>query len=700
MPVLGYIKSMLWSEKTHKSQKMIKDYQGIANLSIIQNGVKKPRAERATIQFTESPDTQWSYGIQIVQEPDTQPFVFPIRPDMNLTQDAQEDQGFITFEIELDQVKKIALDFSHKKNFEDAMHFRGIILRLIYENDNERPFEEADSDEEFLKYLTQKIDKAPKAEAEEFSQNVKKNLAKLEADSRTKFAAYGSMIAYEQFNNQKSEAGHCQSNLIIAIRQNSNFKFNIEVFDENLDPLVKKEITNQLHYMMDNQSKIFSWVDGTTDCNAFQCFDFKFCDDSNTVNLEFVITTSILQNQNQMSYDQVIGQGNNWSQFYDRQEVTEESKMDEEKIYKSYKKSDKMHLEFIPDNYHQKDEEVKPRRQSKISGEDVNLMIQAKLLDRTFVNKKDIIEVYKNESDHFNNLQHIVTLPKLQSSKNGDDINPKKMFLQEQDSMIVISDRYNPKVYNYDLEAAKVVSEIQLNEKVRDICAYEKTSFENPKKEFFGVQQKNILHFDPRKAGGLANIREYKTKDICFNTITGAHDGNVVVGSDTGEIRLIKEVGDRNAKNLLPSMLGDKVRGLDTSKDGNWLLATCKNHLLLFPTRQGSASGFTKTFLKTEKPQPKVLRVNPKAAMKNKIDEMNFISARFDYKKKDLESYIVASSGPFMVIWSMNDILKGDLVSNTIRKMQGDIVCNEFKMDSNDLLAATRTNVFNLKTKK
>ena len=259
--------------------------------------------------------------------------------------------------------------------------------------------------------------------------------------------------------------------------------------------------------------------------------------------------------------------------------------------------------------------------------QDISSMSQAKMLNRTFINRGSILEAYKKNEDDAN-LIHIANLPTLKNSKN-EEINPKKMFLQEQDTKMVFQEKDT--VFYYGLEKGKVVQDMQTPDKRQfaDICSFQKNLYDTPKQEFFGVTERDIVHFDPRTENGIAENRNYKT-NYQFNTIMSATDGNVAVGSKTGDIRLIKKVGDRSAKNVLPSMLGDNVRGIDSSKDGQWVLATCEKYLMLFPTNQMGKGGFTNTFLKTQKPAPKVLRVNPKALARNQIDSLKFLSARFD----------------------------------------------------------------------
>jgi hypothetical protein len=81
--------------------------------------------------------------------------------------------------------------------------------------------------------------------------------------------------------------------------------------------------------------------------------------------------------------------------------------------------------------------------------------------------------------------------------------------------------------------------------------------------------------------------------------------GNLAIGSLSGEIRLYKEVG-QNAKTLLPG-LGDPIRSVNMSIDGEWVLATTQTYLLVIPTMcSNGKTGFDHRMGK-EKPAPKKL---------------------------------------------------------------------------------------------
>ena len=324
---------------------------------------------------------------------------------------------------------------------------------------------------------------------------------------------------------------------------------------------------------------------------------------------------------------------------------------------------------------------------------------QARCLDRTFVNNNNTIEVYRT-NPHLKadrQMEYLTNQPKLVNF-DKEEFKPSKIFLQEQDTRLVMADKDTPNLYYYDVETGQLTSQIENKFVLNDICPYEKTSEFTPKQEFFGVSAQNIIHFDPRLPKGIVKNKKYKT-NYEFNTINSATNGNVSVGSKYGDIRLINKVGDKSATNLQPSMLGDCINGLDTSKDGSWILATCDKYLQLFPTKQQGNDGFAATFQKIYKPSPRVLRIHPKALAKFNIQKLQFLSAKFDDKKDCEEGYVTASSGPFMAIWSMKSIMKGNCVTNVVKKLTGDIVGSEFKWDSHAILTAMRNGLSVQKTR-
>ena len=129
-------------------------------------------------------------------------------------------------------------------------------------------------------------------------------------------------------------------------------------------------------------------------------------------------------------------------------------------------------------------------------------------------------------------------------------------------------------------------------------------------------------------------------------------------GSEKGEVRLFKEVG-QNAKTLFPG-LGDPIVGLDSTLDGHWLLATTKNYLMLIQTVVDGKSGYKQSISKDRR-VPFKLTILPHDMKKYKISEIDFQPAKFNDSEKDGERCIIASTGQFLVSWTLKHVFRGQV---------------------------------------
>lgn len=136
----------------------------------------------------------------------------------------------------------------------------------------------------------------------------------------------------------------------------------------------------------------------------------------------------------------------------------------------------------------------------------------------------------------------------------------------------------------------------------------------------------------------------------------------------------------QNAKNLYPG-LGDPIISLDCTKDGRWLLATCKNYLLFVPAFHQDKFAFQTTIKNVDKPTPRMLKIHPKDMIKLKIKEVNFTNGYFDDSEKDKEQYIVVGCDNFLFTWSIKKVLQGKIFDYEIKKLEDKIVNNEFKFN-------------------
>ena len=233
------------------------------------------------------------------------------------------------------------------------------------------------------------------------------------------------------------------------------------------------------------------------------------------------------------------------------------------------------------------------------------------MLNRTFVAKGPNLEVYK--TSEINEMEHIVSLPELKL-ENEELISPKDMFLQEQDSKIVMA--YDESVYYYDITKGKVENEFNISdEKLIDICPYEKSSSFELKKEFYAITNNAIYLFDPRVGNNEEAIVKSTTysSDLDFCKIACSAGNNVTVASNNGEIRLYQNIGDLHAKNVLkPLVKNDTLKHLESSKDGAFLLATYDTYILLYPTNMYGKDAYNWMYRKSRKPKARKLEVDIK----------------------------------------------------------------------------------------
>ena len=106
----------------------------------------------------------------------------------------------------------------------------------------------------------------------------------------------------------------------------------------------------------------------------------------------------------------------------------------------------------------------------------------------------------------------------------------------------------------------------------------------------------------------------------------------------------------------------ENILSLDSTKDGKFLLATCKNFLILLSTTNNGKNGFTQKLTK-EKPVPRILSLHPNDIIKYKINSISFSPAHFDEMSSGTEKYIISSTSNFLITWSLRKLLAGKVFS-------------------------------------
>lgn len=140
-----------------------------------------------------------------------------------------------------------------------------------------------------------------------------------------------------------------------------------------------------------------------------------------------------------------------------------------------------------------------------------------------------------------------------------------------------------------DLNRGKIVEEWKISDNVpiKSYAPSSKFAQLTNQQTLTGISSNGLFEIDPRLRGTkLVNdqtYKQYKTTNNQFQTLATTESGHIALGSGKGDIRLFDRLGV-NAKTALPT-LGDPIVGIDVSKDGRWILATCKTYILLIDTK-------------------------------------------------------------------------------------------------------------------
>ncbi|KAJ3341941.1 hypothetical protein HDU93_003762 [Gonapodya sp. JEL0774] len=321
--------------------------------------------------------------------------------------------------------------------------------------------------------------------------------------------------------------------------------------------------------------------------------------------------------------------------------------------------------------------------------------------DRSFVVRGNRIGVFAHTPE--NGLKFVSTITGVRTVTDGREFAPSKIMLHEGDrSMLLMRDGDDKHVYRMDVERGEVVEDWQVHEDIGvDMVAPEERYAQlRDGKLVVGLNHNSVFKLDPRLAGdkivmGEDNkgYRPYSSKPQ-FTSVATDERGHLAVGSSKGNIRLFDSVGKR-AKTELPG-LGDPILGIDVSSDGEWVLATCKDYILLVNTAikgANGATGFTKS-MGQSKPVPRRLQLKPEhvAYMGSSVV---FTPARFD-TGEGAEKMIVTSTGEYVVSWNFRKVKAGGKGADeyVIKKYGKVVVSDNFRYNMpRDIVVATADNV-------
>ncbi|KAA8913605.1 VID27 cytoplasmic protein-domain-containing protein [Sphaerosporella brunnea] len=310
--------------------------------------------------------------------------------------------------------------------------------------------------------------------------------------------------------------------------------------------------------------------------------------------------------------------------------------------------------------------------------------------DRSFVVRGDQIGVFKHVGDK--SLEFTTNITSVKTTK-GRAFAPSKVMLHEGDSSMILQDAANPhSLYRMDLEYGKVVDDWMIHEDipVKVFAPEKKFAQMTDEKTFLGISDNALFRIDPRLSGTKlvdAQLKQYVSKNE-FSAAATTENGYIAVASNKGDIRLFDRLGI-NAKTHLPA-LGEAIIGLDVSKDGRWILATCKTYLLLIDSLQTEGKnanklGFERSFPKDSKPKPRRLTLNPMHVAQMQAETkapLSFTAAKFNTGIDADETAIITSTGPYMVTWSLKRVLDAKKDPYQIKRYAEEVKADNFRFGS------------------
>jgi hypothetical protein len=328
---------------------------------------------------------------------------------------------------------------------------------------------------------------------------------------------------------------------------------------------------------------------------------------------------------------------------------------------------------------------------------------------RTFVIRGDSVGVFIRD-ENCNQPIYDTQIDNLKDLNNKEFV-PYKGMLHNQDSDLLFihkdvnqEQQFGSQVYRMDLDRGEIVETWNTYEDyvpIHELKPHEKYADQTPSKVFGGLNEKTLFAMDPRiqtKSKLVGNVNDITArKNPYYSCFATSLDGFVVVGSNTGEIRMFTGLPNlsksngkkgnypKRAKTLLPGY-GDPIIGIDITNDGSWIVATCKNYLLIINTEieNSNQTGFEKPMGKN-KPTPKMLKLLPEQMMEMQLKNTSFTPAKFNTGGNG-ELWIVTSRGSFVITWNFRRVQLNHLYDYTMKRVSNkeNVVIDQFqsvKMD-------------------
>eukprot|EP00494_Astrolonche_serrata_P025111 UN25372 len=236
-------------------------------------------------------------------------------------------------------------------------------------------------------------------------------------------------------------------------------------------------------------------------------------------------------------------------------------------------------------------------------------------------------------SEGKNELEYLGKVP-LKDIDKKSDFKPYKMQTHQSDAKIMYLSEAKPETVSVmDMQKGTVVEEWKPNRgTLKDFSPLTKYEQRTDNSLFKLCTSMGYMTMDPRTKEKV--VEEFKMRsNPKFTAMATTGTGQWAIGSEDGSIRMYNKT--MRAKTKLPG-LGKKIRHIDVTEDGEWILATCRNYLVLINTVMPDSfkMGYDVRMGKS-KPKPIKLHLKTKDVVHYGILHVDFTPARFNTGKDE-----------------------------------------------------------------
>ncbi|KAJ3035231.1 hypothetical protein HDV00_004139 [Rhizophlyctis rosea] len=474
--------------------------------------------------------------------------------------------------------------------------------------------------------------------------------------------------------------------------KSGDFEYHL-VIKENGNPFISQPLEDRMNPVFNGEHHSFMWVWVDQSGRPVYSWSLKFNDQANEDGFKHAFSQGMYETLNQEKFNKVKKDEQEYvmNAYQEDVEMTDafEDALEGEEEWEEEKEGEEEDDEEEMVHGEDSEDEDLAAHNADRGSKNSQLAVGYKH-DRSFVVRGNKIGVFKHTDD--DQLKFATTINNVKTL-DGKVFSPRKVMLHNQDSsMLMMNPNNEHQIYRMDLERGTVVEEWKVHDDmlVDEMVPDKKYAQLTPQQTLIGLNRNALFRIDPRLSGNKlvdAESKQYASKTD-FNCAATTGKGELAVGSSKGEIRLFNKLGIK-AKTALPG-LGDPIIGIDTTENGRWIIATCRNYLLLIDTEipnEGGTSGFTKS-MGQKKPVPKRLQLKPEHVAWMGMP-VSFTPARFNTGEGGEEKTIVTSTGPYVITWNFRRAKQGKLYDYMMKKYTDNVVADNFKYGQDRALVVT-----------